>query len=392
MLVPADETSLRCDLCNSKKIADLPTICTGKRLRSDRTIESGNLHKLQCLNCGLVFGPISKTERKIDYHADYDLSHSVDYQFYTKDGPILRSKIFARWLVESFGAHRWLWAQSCLEIGASDGALIRALRDQFHTLNFTGIELNTDAVRKAKNAGLPVEHANLDSLKERTFDIIYMIAVLEHVNSPRNFLKQVHDLLTPNGLLFISQPCQDVPSYDVFFSDHLHHFGVAHLRQYAEMSGFSELGFVIGHELMPNFSLHLWRKHLAVKSTFELSSFDGKTLCAESARSFCADMQRLDQLLIVLANSGRRVGVFGVGEVFWLTCAYSKLGDYPILCGLDDQPNRLSHLDLGFMVVKPEEYHQFPITDVILCMNKIYYSQAEMRMSAYGLKTHTVFK
>lgn len=86
------------------------------------------------------------------------------------------------------------------------------------------------------------------------YDGVLSVAVLEHVASPTSFLTAIHKSLAPNGLLFLAQPTQDVSSYDVLFYDHIHHFGTDHLRAYAHKCGFRELGFVVGHEWMPNFT------------------------------------------------------------------------------------------------------------------------------------------
>jgi 2-polyprenyl-3-methyl-5-hydroxy-6-metoxy-1,4-benzoquinol methylase len=155
------------------------------------------------------------------------------------------------------GAHRWQQANRCLEVGAGSGLLLREFIRRFPDKTFEGIELNRAAAKLAREHGLPVYQGETDSIDAGQFDLIYSVAVLEHVVSPAGFTSELRRLLKPEGLLFLCQPTQDVPSYDIFFIDHLYHFGSQHLYQYARKGGFRELGFITGHPWMPNYSLHL---------------------------------------------------------------------------------------------------------------------------------------
>ena len=102
-------------------------------------------------------------------------------------------------------------------------------------------------------------------------------------------MTELRKRLRPGGLLYLCQPTQDVPSYDVFFVDHLHHFGTDHLRAYAGRCGFRELGFVVGHGWMPNFSLHLWQA-AEPDGDFAWHGPPGSTACAGRGRACVADL------------------------------------------------------------------------------------------------------
>jgi 2-polyprenyl-3-methyl-5-hydroxy-6-metoxy-1,4-benzoquinol methylase len=361
-------------------------------MRSDRKIVHVDLEKYLCSHCGLVYSRALSNSHDLQtfYSDEYTLSEqSAEYFFYTPEGPLSRSSMFCNWIVSAMGGHHWRKASRCLEVGAGSGLLVREFIRRFPSQRFEGIELNKAAVAFAQERGLPVRRGEPETLDAAQYDIIYSVAVLEHVDWPTDFICSLHRALKPGGLLFLCQPTQDVPSYDLFFSDHLYHFGTEHLREYACKTGFRELGFVVGYEWMPNYSLHLWRA-IEPASGVTWQGPPGFSTCAQTARDVLADMARLDELLADLSERRRRVAVFGLNEVYSLTCAYSGLSDFPVVCGLDDEPDKAEYATLPFPVVRPEQCVALNVQDVILTMNKVYYEQVEQRLKPLGLSLHPV--
>ena len=381
-----------CDLCGSDKYTVLLNLSTGRAMRSDQNLVASNLVKLKCSRCGLVRGG-SRYDAGIlqDFYAHEYANelHPSDYYFYTRRGPVARSVMFADWMISLLEEHRWQKSARCLEIGTSSGALLQELTRRFQNTSFEGLELNQSSSELARKRGLSVRSIALESMDSTAFDLVYSIAVLEHVISPTQFLNEICKRLRPGGCLLLCQPTQDVSSYDLFFYDHVHHFGSEHLRQYARKCGFREQGFIVGHEWMPNFSLHFWQK-ADTGDIFEWAGPPGFTTCVETSLRVIADMAALNELLARLQAEQRRVAVFGLNEVYWLACAYSALGDYPLVCGLVDQPENPRFAQLGFPVVTPEQCLALGVQDVILTMNKVYYPQASERLESLRLRTHRV--
>jgi SAM-dependent methyltransferase len=242
-------------------------------------------------------------------------------------------------LVAFGGETRFRRARGGIEVGAGSGHVLAALRERFPGVHLSGVEPGASAVAHAGARGLPVGPGTPDDLPAAAFDLAWSVAVVEHVASPLAFLRAIRRALVPGGFLVLCQPTQDVPSMDVFFTDHLHHFGSAHLRAYALATGFVERGFRIGHEWMPNFSIHLWE---AVEDPLPAEPWPGPpapTTCAETVTRILADLRRLDALLADRAARGRRVAVFGLNEVYALARAYSSLDRFPLVCGLVDGPS-----------------------------------------------------
>lgn len=375
-----------CDLCGSPDSAPLVGPATSRAMRSDRVVVERPLRKLACRRCGLVRGGEAIASGSLDaYYAEqYRQAPGPEHEFYTPQGPVARSRVFADWLQEA-APEAWSGARSVLEIGAGAGHLLRELAGRLPSTRFEGLEPGQAAAALARQAGLTVARTAEPAGGAR--DLVYSIAVIEHTASPTAFLEQARSRLPDGGWLLLSQPTQDVPSYDVFFVDHLYHFGSAHLREYGRKCGFREERVLIGHPLMPNFSLHVWRS-AAPAGAFRWTGPPFETTCAATATRIVNDMARLDRTLERLAAAQRRVAVFGLNEVYWLARAYSRLGEFPVVCGLDDRPDRPEYAALGFEVRRPETCVALGVSDVILAMNKIYYDQAERRLEALGLATH----
>ena len=96
--------------------------------------------------------------------------------------------------------------EKALDLAAGTGALISRL--QSHGIkNFTAIE------QDAENFGLPnVRLLNLDlntdfaAKIDARFDVITAVEIIEHLDSPRHFLQQIHRLLEPKGVAVITTP------------------------------------------------------------------------------------------------------------------------------------------------------------------------------------------
>ncbi|MGE0481337.1 MAG: class I SAM-dependent methyltransferase [Phycisphaerae bacterium] len=393
----------RCDLCGGAGTDELLGLRTGRSLRSDRVIVPVDLVKLRCRTCGLVRSGSFADEGAIAamYAHEYR-GVGGEHLFYTRGGPISRSAVFADWMIESMGAERWRVARRVLEVGAGAGHLLGELARRFPACQFEGIEPGEQTAAAARDRGLRVANATPDRWNAAPYDIVYAVAVIEHVPSPAAFLSELRRLVRPGGAVYLMQPTQETPSYDVFFVDHLHHFAAVHVRAYARRFGLRERGLVVGHPLMPNFSLHLLEAGADACDDAIANQADPPAgpawcgppdsgLCEASAHAVAADLRRLDERLADWRRRGRRIGVFGLFEAFALARAYSALGETEIVCGLDDQPDRLEYAALGFPVCKPEECARHGVEEVVLTMNRIYYDQSRARMNALGVSAHPLF-
>ena len=94
-----------------------------------------------------------------------------------------------------------------LDIGCRDGALTRSYLPGNNVL---GIDIDEVALAEAAKLGIEVMKVDLNGdwseLKGRTFDVVVLGEVLEHLYFPNRVLDKIHSLLRPGGKLIGSVP------------------------------------------------------------------------------------------------------------------------------------------------------------------------------------------
>jgi SAM-dependent methyltransferase len=139
-----------------------------------------------------------------------------------------------------------------LEIGCGSGDFL--LRAAERGLKVTGLEysLHASSVARAKLEKFNgnVIQGEIEQIAESSdrFDYIVFCDVLEHVRDPRKFLKIVHSLLRPNGLILCVVPSLDSWSSRLlkknwmeFKLEHLTYFDTKNLRSLLFQTGFSDI-------------------------------------------------------------------------------------------------------------------------------------------------------
>ncbi len=367
-----------CDLCHSPESETLVQLALGRSMLSHQVVCDQNLFKLRCARCGLCRNAMSLGDLSAFYSEDY--VPAGDHVFYTSEGPLARSEVFRDWMLALTGTSPW--TGRALEVGAGVGGLMKALSETLPELELEGIEPARAAAEQARAKGMKVKASSLEDWSGAEYDVVYSVAVMEHVPSPTSFLQQIWDKLKPGGWLVLVLPTQDVPSYDLFFVDHLYHFGSKHIRELARKAGFRETGLSVGHPLMPNFAAHVLRKTRRPEQ-YEWDGFPGSTCCQQAAQGLGQDLERLNRLLDQL--KGSRIGVFGVHEAFQLLRTYSELWDAELVCGLADATVE----GLPFPVVRPEQAP--PLDHLLLTLNQCHYPLVKRRLADFPARLHEVF-
>ena len=366
---------LVCCLCGSRDVITLLECRTGRGMTSDSRIVRRNLKKVQCAACGLVRDglPFAGSELEQHYSANYTLNvakSGEEHFFYSARGAMARSRLLHNWILALKPETSWRAGVRVLEVGCGQGSLLSQLRGTFPFGHFHGIDLSADAVALANSKGLNVQQGGLEALAGEEYDMVIAFGVLEHVPNPAIFLAQVRELLSDDGEAIVGQPMQDVPSYDIFFVDHLHHFATDHVRFLAEKAGFTEAGLLAGHPSIQNFSLHHLRKDEHVSEPPALPGA-GVSKCAEAIKIYNRVFSALNDFLARLKRD-ERIAVFGTGEVFTLLYTYSNLHTVEIVCGLDDNADRRANHNWPFPVSSPDQARAFGASTILLCVNAMY--------------------
>lgn len=102
---------------------------------------------------------------------------------------------------------------SYLDVGCSTGRFLRLANDLGADPDqIAGIELDSSLVERLRNEGLAVECSRVEDsalVRERSFDLVTMFHVIEHVADPELVIKRLGDSLTPGGVLAMETPNLD---------------------------------------------------------------------------------------------------------------------------------------------------------------------------------------
>ncbi|MDO5104981.1 class I SAM-dependent methyltransferase [Capnocytophaga sp.] len=134
-----------------------------------------------------------------------------------------------------------------LDIGAGTGDFVNSCKI---TKKWTaiGIEPNPKARKLAQNKGIEIVE-NYEQLPQKSFDVITLWHVLEHLPDLENQIRKINSLLTENGILIVAVPnfkSWDAQHYKQFWAAydvprHLWHFSKTSIKKIFTEKGFQLL-------------------------------------------------------------------------------------------------------------------------------------------------------
>lgn len=138
-----------------------------------------------------------------------------------------------------------------LEIGASTGILLNEFRNAGWEVE--GLEPDQRTVKYAKEKfGIQMLQKPLEDIpfESRSFDVIIMLHVIEHLYEPHTGIAIIYRLLKDNGLLVIETPTYDTFMYRVFgrrersisCHQHMFFFTLDTLKNLVEKNGLKVIG------------------------------------------------------------------------------------------------------------------------------------------------------
>jgi len=210
---------------------------------------------VRCKKCGLVQRNPQLNEKEIiaryssiygnDY-LSYEIANEEAFlrlqQLALKDAgfPGFQKKLFNKYLQGNA-----VDKPSIIDIGCATGALINHLKD--NKWQVTGVEISPCAEYARKERGLDVRSVPLEenNFPEGSFDVLLASHLIEHLNDPMSFLKEVYRVLKPSGRAFITTPNINGFQARLFkenwrsaIFDHLYLFSDRTLVKMLKISGF----------------------------------------------------------------------------------------------------------------------------------------------------------
>ena len=150
------------------------------------------MDKRSCVECGLVyFNP--------EFYGDGALYSRLSQNdwYYESD----------KWEFDrAIELVKQIHPKSILEIGCGAGEFLQKI--SFGVEYSLGIDINESALELARQKGLEVCTQSVHDL-EKSFDMIVLFEVLEHLESPGEILRAIERKLNPGGVLVIAVPNPD---------------------------------------------------------------------------------------------------------------------------------------------------------------------------------------
>jgi 2-polyprenyl-3-methyl-5-hydroxy-6-metoxy-1,4-benzoquinol methylase len=233
---------VNCPLCNN----ETKNVLTRELRRGERRIV------YYCQDCDLGFLDDYKTEKELRdyYQRAYREKHRPDLRAAANPEDLFNSYVNFQQdrvrLIEPYLDKQ----KRLLEMGCSAGMFLHHIRDRVKQA--VGIDFDQNSAEYAsKKCDCEVYTTQLvdTPLKNRSFEIICAFQILEHVKSPYEFLSQIKNYLTDNGILYLEVPnlydvlisSYKLPKHQKFYyhSAHLYYFSQRSLSLLLGKLGFS---------------------------------------------------------------------------------------------------------------------------------------------------------
>lgn len=195
----------------------------------------------ECNSCGFRFTSPIPTEEEIGRYYN-----SEDYISHTDSNRGVVNKVYKR--VRNYSIKKKFQLtnslttdKTLLDIGCGTGDFLSYVKDQNWTVK--GLEPDKGARAICKTKGLEIQHTDsLFELAEKSFSVITMWHVLEHVYHLNRDLTQIIKLLKDDGFLIVAVPnCSsyDAKKYESYWAAydlpiHLYHFRPNDIRALAK--------------------------------------------------------------------------------------------------------------------------------------------------------------
>lgn len=188
----------RCWICNSSKTAlkfqgiDPLKLKTENFAITDMNYGT-SLSVYQCTNCGFLFCP-----EAVNVSSFYQELRDEEYENTRRHRSLQAQKILRQ-------IKNYKHSGSLLDIGSGSGILVEeAIKSGYEAM---GIEPSSWLVKQAQKLSISVKEGFFpDAIGKSKYDVITLIDVLEHVNSPLMLLKNISKHLKSGGVTIIATP------------------------------------------------------------------------------------------------------------------------------------------------------------------------------------------
>lgn len=259
----------RCNLCNS----------VNYKLKYNIAYKDIIFKIAKCEKCGLVFQNPLPTDKQIKemYDKDYFNGKGFDEGVNYYEG--LKNKEAFDYIATSRidNIEKFIKKGKILDIGCGMGDFLDVAKKK--GWNTHGVELSEYSSKIAKEKfGLDIFQGKIEDklFKQKGFDAIIMIEVIEHLDNPKETLKRCNKIMKKDGLIVIGTA--DIGSiyarikgknWSYILLGHLHYFSKKTLVKMLTESGFKVIKVYNGDEisLLAKTKSYWYKKDIGISTT-----------------------------------------------------------------------------------------------------------------------------
>ncbi|MCZ8155142.1 MAG: methyltransferase domain-containing protein [Leptospira sp.] len=218
----------------------LPNNCSWKFLYLS-TGKYKDLSIYKCHKCGLQSLYPRPVQSEL-YDADYYIG-KAEYT-YIDERKTERSHRYV-WDARLKNIQKYIKSGHFLDVGSSFGGFINSARDKGFTIQ--GVEISKYASDYANSMGIPTFNGSLLDARfpDASFDVITLVEVIEHLESPRLIFEELYRILKPNGLLLLQtanfegwQAKNEGSNYHYYMPGHVFYYSDSVLKKSLTALGF----------------------------------------------------------------------------------------------------------------------------------------------------------
>lgn len=346
------DDSLPCHLCGHALVEPVPEYAALHRVTSDCKPWAAGGWLGVCRSCGGVQKRMDETWRTevAQVYQNYSIYHQSggaeqsSFVAETGQGQARSERIVQRLVGSGLIPERG----RLLDVGCGNGALLRACSQQMTGWALTGTEIN-DKYQSIVEAIPRVERMHVGDAGgvPGIFDLLSLVHVLEHIQSPVPFLESLRLKMAAAGRLLVEVPHYAANPFDLLIVDHSTHFSAPVLRDVARRAGFQpeilttewvakELTLIAGH------------RHRSSYGAGEVEA--GFNEVWAQLKQSVAWLTRVAEEARKLSSQGA-LGVFGTSIAgIWL---FGELGG-KVDFFVDEDPARIGRSCFGRKVLAPQ--------------------------------------
>lgn len=175
----------------------LHTVCLKCKSDNLKPLENfKNIGLVKCSNCNFVFSQWIPTKKDLIayYASDYDRTNYFS--------PITEKRYNE--LLDKF--EKYKSTNRILDIGAGCGFFLQTARKRGWEVY--GTEIDPSATDNCIDTSINMSYGDINTIDfpENYFDVVIHIEVIEHINNPNEYVSEIHKILRPGGITYLTTP------------------------------------------------------------------------------------------------------------------------------------------------------------------------------------------